>query len=564
MDFFKLLRFRSTRSKAPPASFSSDDIIKHNSDFRISASALASPNDYPADSNHQNQDDDASSSPAQDPKKSSLEITDPDNVERTLHVEWDPVTGTFKGLPACWADLLPEGTVKNAKNFHKPGEKVDGKILPVKPNRRIRNSVVTGSERNLLLASRHKGRKEKSFIKRMSAVILDAVEQIGNDSRKMEEGAVIGAPFNVKHERHVEMDPRESTGFRGLPPAWRSLLKASGITKEDAVANPQAVLDCLTFHMEGPPPPVPTGQKLEADIARTVHIKSDDPLKYFTGLKKLGQGASGTVYVAKDTRTDNIVALKVAPISELVELTNEIAMQAMSRHCNIVSYVETFATSSELCIVMEYISGGSLTDSIGINIDFPEEHIANVCKQTLMALAHIHRSHRIHRDIKSDNILIDKSSGDVKVADFGFAIGLTSEENKRNSVVGTPYWMAPELIRGQEYGCEVDIWSLGITAIEMAQGEPPLMKEPPLRALLMITVKPSPTLAKKEDWSDEFNHFIAACLHTDPSKRPTAEQLLLHPFISKTSSNEGFAKFASEKIAAKKAARTKKKKKKGS
>ena len=172
------------------------------------------------------------------------------------------------------------------------------------------------------------------------------------------------------------------------------------------------------------------------------------------------------------------------------QLTNEIAMQAMCQHSNIVSYVETFATQSEVCIVMEYIEGGSLTDSIGVGVDFPEVHLANVCRQCLMALSHVHRSHRIHRDIKSDNILIDQATGDVKIADFGFAIGLTSDNNKRTSVVGTPYWMAPELIRGHDYGIEIDIWSLGITAIEMAEGEPPLMHEPPLRALLMITVKP--------------------------------------------------------------------------
>jgi serine/threonine protein kinase len=162
----------------------------------------------------------------------------------------------------------------------------------------------------------------------------------------------------------------------------------------------------------------------------------------------------------------------------------------MCQHSNIVSYVETFATQSEVCIVMEYIEGGSLTDSIGVGVDFPEVHLANVCRQCLMALSHVHRSHRIHRDIKSDNILIDQATGDVKIADFGFAIGLTSDNNKRTSVVGTPYWMAPELIRGHDYGIEIDIWSLGITAIEMAEGEPPLMHEPPLRALLMITVKP--------------------------------------------------------------------------
>ena len=172
-----------------------------------------------------------------------------------------------------------------------------------------------------------------------------------------------------------------------------------------------------------------------------------------------------------------------------------------------------------------------------------------------MALAHIHRAHRIHRDIKSDNILIDQSSGAVKIADFGFAIGLTSDATKRTSVVGTPYWMAPELIRGQDYGCEIDVWSLGITAIEMAEGEPPMMREPPLRALLMITVKSAPKLKRPERYSETFNHFLACCLQTNAAKRPSAEELLLHPFIAQASSNEHFATFVTATIKAKKEAR---------
>ncbi|GMH62032.1 hypothetical protein TrST_g14162 [Triparma strigata] len=503
---------------------------------------------------------------------STLEISDPNSVERTLHVEWDPINGTFKGLPACWADLLPEGTVKGAVKFEGDADTRNGKILPVKPNRRIRNSVVAGKgipPKGINPADLQKmgPKKEASFVKRMSVAMIElgnlALENLGSSGSNLEaeSSAIIGAPFNVKHNEHVEPDATTSTGFRGLPDAWVALLKSSGITKDDAVANPQAVLDCLTFHIEGPPPPVPTEKKLNADIARTVHIKSDDPLKYFTHLRKLGSGASGTVYSALDTRSNKHVALKVAPISELVELTNEIAMQAMSQHANIVSYVETFATSSEICIVMEYIQGGSLTDSIGPKIDFPEQHLANVCKQVLMALAHIHRSHRIHRDIKSDNILIEQSTGEVKIADFGFAIGLTSDATKRTSVVGTPYWMAPELIRGHDYGCEIDVWSLGITAIEMAEGEPPMMREPPLRALLMITVKPSPTLKQPERYSPTFNHFLSKCLNTNASERPSAEQLLLHPFIASASTNEEFATFATETIKAKKEARKNRNKK---
>lgn len=135
---------------------------------------------------------------------------------------------------------------------------------------------------------------------------------------------------------------------------------------------------------------------------------------------------------------------------------------------------------------MELVDGGCLTDVIVDMEPFPEKMIAFVCRESLKGLAYLHKDFRLHRDIKSDNILMGRN-GEVKIADFGFAVNLTSEQDKRKSVVGTPYWMAPELIRGQKYDDKVDVWSLGITAIEMAELEPPYLNEPPLRALLLIT-----------------------------------------------------------------------------
>lgn len=210
---------------------------------------------------------------------------------------------------------------------------------------------------------------------------------------------------------------------------------------------------------------------------------------------------------------------------------NEIGLQSISKHPNIVEYIDAYLFDDDVCIVMELMLGGSLTDVVDVKRPMPESHIAYVCKKMLMALSFMHREYRLHRDIKSDNVLIN-FEGEVKVADFGFAINLTSEQAKRTSVVGTPYWMAPELIRGLEYDSKVDIWSLGITAIEMAEGEPPLLNEPPLRALLLITTNKSPSLnTKRVGWSDEFQHFVAQCLQLVPEKRSGADQLLLHPFI---------------------------------
>jgi serine/threonine protein kinase len=193
----------------------------------------------------------------------------------------------------------------------------------------------------------------------------------------------------------------------------RAVLKASGISKEEAAANSDAVLDVLAFHLEGGPPPKQQGgamrshASLTKDIEAAVNIKNEDYRQKFSALKQLGQGASGTVYSAIN-REGKKVALKVAPISELKFLINEIGLQSLSAHPNIVQYTEAYSTKTEICIVMELVDGGSLTDCIG-EVPFPESHIAYVCQQTLLGLAFMHEDYRLHRDIKSDNILVISS-----------------------------------------------------------------------------------------------------------------------------------------------------------
>lgn len=389
-------------------------------------------------------------------------------------------------------------------------------------------------------------RKNSIFGKVSSAI----VSVFGSNEAEPPRNFEISSPYNFKHTHHVQADPHSSTGFTGLPMPMRQVLKASGITKEETSANPQAVLDVLTFHMEGPAPPpkMPSRMSVARQVNKETLMKKENFKKNFTNLKKLGQGASGVVYSATDKVTSRKVALKIAPANELTELMNEIGLQSVSKHPNIVEYIDAYLFEEDVCIVMELMLGGSLTDVVDVKKPMPESHIAYVCKKMLMALAFMHREYRLHRDIKSDNVLIN-FEGEVKVADFGFAINLTSEQSKRTSVVGTPYWMAPELIRGLEYDSKVDVWSLGITAIEMAEGEPPLLNEPPLRALLLITTNKSPTLnMKKMTWSEEFNHFLAQCLQLIPEKRSSADQLLLHPFIQTACTQEVFAIFANQNL----------------
>ena len=249
----------------------------------------------------------------------------------------------------------------------------------------------------------------------------------------------ISQPFDFIHEQHVQADPRTSTGFSGLPPAMRAVLKASGISKEETDKNPQAVLDVLAFHMEGPPPKMPSRASVARDFTEAMPIKKEDFNKYYKNLRKLGQGASGVVYSAIDSRNGRKVALKIAPVAELKDLLNEIGLQATTKNVNVVECIEAFMDDQDVCIVMELMEGGSLTDILDVSMPLPEPVIAYVCLKMLLGLAFKHRNYRLHRDIKSDNVLINHA-GDVKIADFGFAVNLTTEVNKRNSVVGTPYW----------------------------------------------------------------------------------------------------------------------------
>ncbi|CAM9983082.1 unnamed protein product [Ascophyllum nodosum] len=335
------------------------------------------------------------------------------------------------------------------------------------------------------------------------------------------------------------------------------VLKASGITKEEAVEHPQAVLDALAFHMDGSQAAaqqmrqkMPSKEIIAKDVTEAMAIKTDDPMQYYTDMRKLGQGASGTVFVGTDVRTGQRCALKFCPVAEMEDLKNEIGMQCLSKHPNIVTVREAFVTKTEVVIAMDYMEGGSLTETLGTTVDFTESYIAYVCREILKALAFMHHQFRLHRDIKSDNVLVDLE-GKIKLADFGFAAALTAEQDKRASVVGTPYWMAPEIIKGLQYDGKVDVWSMGITALEMAEGEPPLLHEPPLRALLLISINPSPRLKQPDKWSMGFTHFLSSSLDVEVENRYTAEQLLQHPFIQSACTEEEFSMHVKRMLAKK-------------
>ncbi|EGC36783.1 hypothetical protein DICPUDRAFT_31335, partial [Dictyostelium purpureum] len=354
----------------------------------------------------------------------------------------------------------------------------------------------------------------------------------------------VGSPFNVKHNIHV--DYNTVTGFEGLPREWEIILQSSGITKEEVCANSEAVLDVLDFHMNQ--------QQREAQIAQMQNtdetnvslydlVSQEDPTKLFgEGSTKIGEGAAGEVFVVTQLRTNNKVAIKKMPLNQqnMKLIVTEIGIMKSCKHQNIIDYIDSYLVGDSLWVAMEFMGGGCLTEILEQfnTVKLNESQIAFVCAETLKGLAYVHSQHRIHRDIKSDNILLG-SDGSVKLADFGYAAQLTKSKQKRVTIVGTPYWMAPELIRGQNYDRKVDIWSLGIMAMEMAESEPPYMSFPPLRALFLITTKGIPELKDQNKWSPEFKDFVAKCLDKNVETRPDAKTLLNHPFLKTACNSSG-------------------------
>ncbi|KZV83949.1 Pkinase-domain-containing protein [Exidia glandulosa HHB12029] len=278
------------------------------------------------------------------------------------------------------------------------------------------------------------------------------------------------------------------------------------------------------------------------DKLRSV-VSNDDPKLLYTTIKKVGQGASGHVFVAKVHSTGKKVAIKqmdltIQPRKELI--VNEILVMKESQHPNIVNFLESYLVkSTELWVVMEYMEGGALTDIIEHN-QLEEDQISSICFETCKGLGHLHDQQIIHRDIKSDNVLLD-AQGHVKITDFGFCAKLTDQKSKRATMVGTPYWMAPEVVKQKEYGAKVDIWSLGIMAIEMIENEPPYLDEEPLKALYLIATNGTPTLKKPEALSKELKSFLSVCLCVDVKSRATADELLGHEFLKKACALSGLA-----------------------
>ncbi|CAL8074577.1 unnamed protein product [Calicophoron daubneyi] len=444
-------------------------------------------------------------------RKAEPIISGPTNVKKGMHVTFDPSTGLFHGLTEEFKVMIDNlGITPQEKKTKAP------EIL----------SAVKAMEYF----------KEPKFIGFHQNEDLDErIVDVTVDDRAR------GAGTPKLHPKLIDMPTSESVeDYCPKVPERQKIIPV-------CPAPPPPAVPMVT---SSPGSPSDQGsQKAEVNIRRRNRrkltdteffaavdkiVQKGDPHDTYTLMKQLGVGASGEVYRAINKVTRQTVAVKMMRLAKQPNrdmIISEIEVMRELKHENIVNYLESFLlrSTNELWVVMEYLDGGSLTDVVMETVmDVPI--MAAVTRECVKAIAYLHHMNIIHRDIKSDNVLLS-AKGRVKVTDFGFCAQLSNRQSKRETVVGTPYWMAPEVVNKKtRYGQKIDIWSLGIMVIEMIDGEPPYLHEQPLQAIMLIQNNGQPH-PKTKNVNPVLLDFLDCCLAVNPTRRASARELLDHQFL---------------------------------
>ncbi|ODO03105.1 hypothetical protein I350_05950 [Cryptococcus amylolentus CBS 6273] len=450
-----------------------------------------------------------------------LGVSQPTNFVHQVHVGFDPQSGGFTGLPPQWSKLLTSSAITKEEAAKNPEAVLDvlqfytqqqtsdasemygaAQATPVPTT--TAGSTVAGRFEGVGLGGQQQPMTGPPVSQMSLSQIADTSQQSnvpGSLGGAVPKVTTLDTPLAIRPtQAHPPPDATDDKPQKVAP-------QQNQTTKERRIStmNESQIMDKL----------------------RSV-VSSNDPSLLYSKIKKVGQGASGMVFVAKTLSSGKKVAIKQMDLAQQPRkelIVNEIIVMKESQHPNVVNFLDAFLVrGSELWVVMEFMEGGALTDVIENN-KLSEAQIAAICLETCRGLQHLHLRSIIHRDIKSDNLLMN-AHGEVKITDFGFCAKLTDQKSKRATMVGTPYWMAPEVVKQKEYGAKVDVWSLGIMAIEMIENEPPYLDEEPLKALYLIATNGTPTLKSPERLSQDLKQFLSVCLCVDVAFRATSTELL--------------------------------------
>ncbi|CAG9854943.1 unnamed protein product [Phyllotreta striolata] len=484
-------------------------------------------------------------------------ISYPTNFEHTVHVGFDPISGEFtlplKGMPEAWSRLLMNSNISKQEQKNNPQAVLDvlnwyDNSSKEPPNTKYMTKTGTTHSGGSTVSRVSSSSPSSTTPTEGEAVPHSYHSPVHVVSSEIEDEVppppIASRPERTKsiYTKPVEEVPPTTTGNgtspHGLSPSHLGALAHVG-ANSNANSAPSAPVFDKNKNQAGSEMSRAASEKRKKKMSdeeileklRNI-VSVGDPNRKYTKLDKIGQGASGTVYTAIETATGMEVAIKQMNLSQQPKkelIINEILVMRENKHGNVVNYLDSYLVNEELWVVMEYLPGGSLTDVV-TETCMDEGQIAAVCREVLQALDFLHSNQVIHRDIKSDNILLGLD-GSVKLTDFGFCAQISPEQSKRTTMVGTPYWMAPEVVTRKQYGPKVDVWSLGIMAIEMIEGEPPYLNENPLRALYLIATNGKPDIKEKEKLSPVFQDFLDSCLAVEVDKRSSARDLLKHPFL---------------------------------
>ncbi|KAF7723148.1 signal transducing kinase of the PAK [Apophysomyces ossiformis] len=466
----------------------------------------------------------------------SMDIGTPYNTKHVTHVGFDADTGEFTGLPQEWHVLLKHSGITKMEQEQNPQAVIDAIEFyqGTQANEAVWNKIAK--------ATTSKTRHPSADVQPSSSSKMNAFKALSKF--KIRKSIQLEDPKNITD---VNTDATMvTTEKREKENNSTESVNASIKTNDNEVSEKVSSSDLTTepSSSTGPSgsvrrrtPKEPKDAEKDAAVISKLHdiCTTVDPTEIYKNMVKIGQGASGGVFTAHRSGNAMPVAIKQMNLEKQAKkelIISEIVVMKQARHPNIVNYIDSYLWKGDLWVIMEYMEGGSLTDVVTYNM-MMEGQIAAVCQEVLQGLHHLHSNGVIHRDIKSDNVLLSLQ-GDIKLTDFGFCAQLHDSESKRTTMVGTPYWqMAPEVVTRKEYDHKVDIWSLGIMAIEMVEGEPPYLNENPLRALYLIATNGTPQLQNPESLSSVFRDFLNQCLQVNPERRPSAAELLKHSFLTK-------------------------------